>query len=201
MILRSRFRILAGLLTLVACQAANAQAGDSQKGRALSETCLGCHGVESLTNVYPTYKVPKLGGQYADYLTASLVGYRNKDRAHATMHSQAFHLTDEEMREISAYFEGLGAEEAAAKGTMPESASICTSCHGDTGKGISSAFPSLNGQHADYLVAAMNQYRSGERKNAIMAGFASNLSDEDIKALAEYYASQPGLSQPDRDGG
>ena len=197
--LRSRFRILAGLLTLVACQAANAQASD--RGRALSETCLGCHGVESLANVYPTYKVPLLGGQYADYITAALVGYKNKDRAHATMHSQAFHLTDEEMREISAYFEGLGADEAAAKGTMPEVASTCTACHGDTGKGINSAFPSLNGQHADYLVAALNQYRSGERKNAIMAGFAGNLSDEDIQALAEYYSSQAGLSQPERDGG
>ncbi|MEM7280424.1 MAG: c-type cytochrome [Pseudomonadota bacterium] len=202
MILRSRFRILAGIITLLVCQAAaNAQAGDTQRGRALSETCLGCHGVDTLTNVYPTYKVPKLGGQYADYIAASLNGYKSKDRAHATMHSQAFDLTADEMRDIGAYFESLGADESTAKGTMPEAASTCTACHGDTGKGISSAFPSLNGQHADYLAAALSQYKSGERKNAIMAGFVGTLSDDDIEALANYYASQPGLSQPERDGG
>ena len=56
-------------------------------------------------------------------------------------------------------------------------------------------FPQLAGQHADYLVKAMKDYKSGARKNAIMAPQAANLSLRDIEDLAEYFSSQPGLAQ------
>jgi cytochrome c553 len=71
---------------------------------------------------------------------------------------------------------------------------VCAACHGADGNSVAADFPKLAGQHADYLVAALHQYKSGKRKNAIMAGFAGTLSDKDMVDLAAYFSSQSGLS-------
>jgi len=71
----------------------------------------------------------------------------------------------------------------------------CAACHGADGNSATADFPRLAGQHADYLVKAMKDYKSGARKNAIMAPQAANLSLRDIEDLAEYFSSQPGLAQ------
>ena len=69
---------------------------------------------------------------------------------------------------------------------------ICQACHGADGNGIGDPqYPLLAGQYADYLAKALRDYKSGARQNAIMLGFASTLSDEDIDNLAAFYASQP----------
>jgi cytochrome c553 len=68
---------------------------------------------------------------------------------------------------------------------------VCQACHGVDGNGIGDPqYPLLAGQYADYLEKALRDYRSGDRANPIMAGFASTLSDEDIVNLAAYFASQ-----------
>lgn len=82
-------------------------AGDAARGAIVGETCLGCHGVTSYTNVYPTYKVPKLGGQHTEYLAASLKAYRSGERAHATMNAQAARLSDQDIEDIAAYFASI----------------------------------------------------------------------------------------------
>lgn len=69
----------------------------------------------------------------------------------------------------------------------------CTACHGPDGRGTAPIYPVLAGQHEEYLAYALRQYRSGERDNAIMAGFATTLSDADIADLAAWYASMDGL--------
>ena len=69
----------------------------------------------------------------------------------------------------------------------------CTACHGPDGRSTAPNYPILAGQHADYLARALFEYRSGDRKNAIMQGFAAALSDDDIKDLAAWFASQQGL--------
>ena len=74
-----------------------------------------------------------------------------------------------------------------------EKAKTCASCHGATGnESLDDTYPKLAGQHAEYLAKALRDYKSGERQNAIMAGFAGGLSDEDIDDLSAYFASQPG---------
>lgn len=74
-----------------------------------------------------------------------------------------------------------------------EKAKTCASCHGATGNdSLDDTYPKLAGQHPDYLAKALHDYKSGARQNAIMAGFASGLSDEDIDDLSAYYASQKG---------
>ena len=72
-----------------------------------------------------------------------------------------------------------------------EKAKPCAACHGADGNTtIDDAHPKLGGQHPDYLVQALKDYRSGARQNAIMKGFAENLSDQDIADLAVYFGSQ-----------
>lgn len=78
-------------------------AGDLQAGKSKAQTCLGCHGLPSYTNVYPTYHVPKLGGQHPEYIVAALKAYKNGDRNHATMRAQASSLSDQDMENVAAY--------------------------------------------------------------------------------------------------
>jgi cytochrome c553 len=74
-----------------------------------------------------------------------------------------------------------------------EKSKTCAACHGATGnESLDDTYPKLAGQHDDYLANALRDYRSGKRRNAIMAGFAAGLSDEDINDLAAFYASQEG---------
>ena len=79
-------------------------AGDASAGKTKAQTCLGCHGIASYNNVYPTYHVPKLGGQHPDYLVAALKAYRSGERQHRTMHAQAASLSAQDMADIAAYF-------------------------------------------------------------------------------------------------
>ena len=79
----------------------------SLPGKEKSETCLGCHAIPGYSNVYPSYRVPKLAGQNADYVIAALKAYRNKDRDHETMHANASALTDQDIIDIAKYFESL----------------------------------------------------------------------------------------------
>ena len=69
----------------------------------------------------------------------------------------------------------------------------CKACHGEGGISASPDFPNLAGQHADYMIAALNHYRNGKRKNPIMQGQVANLSHKDILDLTAYYSQQPGL--------
>jgi cytochrome c553 len=74
-----------------------------------------------------------------------------------------------------------------------EKSTTCAQCHGPDGNSSSPDFPKLAGQQEDYLVAALHQYKTGKRKNPIMAGFAANLSEKDMADLAAYFSSQQGL--------
>lgn len=83
---------------------------------------------------------------------------------------------------------------ANAKGNAEAGAKkseTCKACHGEAGaKPIQPDYPVLAGQHYDYIVAALTQYKAGKRKNALMNGFAAALKPEDIQDLAAYFSSQ-----------
>jgi cytochrome c553 len=174
-------------------------AADVSTGEQLAYTCHGCHGIADYKNAFPVYTVPKLGGQHVAYLVVALKAYANQERPHATMHAQAASLSDQDMQAVAQYLSG---QEIAAKGravgTVPKAAQTCIACHGTDGVGILPEYPNLTGQHPDYLEHSLKAYRSGQRKNAVMAGMASALKDEDIDALAEYYGrQQPSLCSTD----
>lgn len=95
-----------GLLGMLLTAGVHA-AGDPEAGRYKAQTCLGCHGVEGYDNVYPSYKVPKIGGQHAEYLVSALQAYANGQRDHATMEAQAGALSEQDMQDIAAYFASM----------------------------------------------------------------------------------------------
>lgn len=182
---------LAAVMGCVAAPQAQA-AGDAAAGKVLAYTCLGCHGIDNYKNAYPEYRVPKLGGQHPEYLVIALKAYASKERSHATMHSHAATLSDKDMEDVAAYLSGEVIKSSGAKpvGTAPAVVATCQACHGTDGVGIVGLYPTLSGQHPDYIEKALNDYRSGKRRNAVMGAFAQALKPEDIKAVARYFSQQ-----------
>ena len=86
----------------------------------------------------------------------------------------------------------FAAEGGGAPGkTVEDLAKPCAACHGADGNSTNAQYPRIAGQYHDYLARALQEYKSGDRKNAIMAGFVNTLSDSDIDKLARYYAEKP----------
>jgi cytochrome c553 len=169
--------------------------GDAKRGQALAYTCNGCHSIPNYKNVYPTYSVPKLRGQRPEYILAALKAYKSGERSHGTMHSQAASMSEQDMADAATYLAGptvltKSVNEAAAGVTPPKAAETCRACHGLNGVGITADFPTLSGQHEDYLVRALRDYQKGGRKNVIMAGQVAALTPDDIEQLAAYFARQ-----------
>ena len=174
--------------------------GDARRGARIGYTCFGCHGIADYRNVYPNYHVPKIGGQHEAYLVAALNEYRSGARRHPTMKGQAASMTPQDIRDVAAYFATSAPVKSVGPptGTAPPAAAVCAACHGADGVGILPEYPTLSGQHGDYIENALRGYRSGTRVNAIMQGFAAALKDEDAQALAAYFSHQaPALRTPE----
>lgn len=85
------------------------------------------------------------------------------------------------------------AEGGAAPGkSVQEIAKPCEACHAADGNGTAALYPRLAGQYHDYLARALHEYKSGDRKNPIMAGFVATLSEDEIQGLSRYFAGLPG---------
>ena len=174
-------------------------AGDPVSGAKVAYTCHGCHGIADYKNAYPVYSVPKLGGQHSAYIVNALKAYQSGERQHPTMHAQAITLSDKDLADVAAFLAGQQLRSSGRPvGTAPKVSQTCVACHGNDGVGIMPDYPNLAGQQEDYLVQALHAYKSGARKNAIMAGMAAPLKDPDIRELARYYAAQrPSLCATD----
>lgn len=198
MLNRTIFSLVATVL-LVAVSTSSYAGGDTERGALLADTCLGCHGIPGYRNAYPSYRVPKLGGLAEDYIVIALQGYRNETRGHPTMRAQAATLSDQDMQDIAAYFASQGElEQGKPRGGAQiargqEKAAVCAACHGQGGISATGNWPSLAGQHEDYLKNVLGQYKSGKRTDPVMAGQVMNLTDADIDDLAAYFAALPGL--------
>ena len=81
--------------------------GDATRGKGLTYTCRGCHGVEGYKNAYPSYHVPKLGGQSEVYLRNALLEYRGANRKHPTMQAQAESFSEQDIADIAAYLSSI----------------------------------------------------------------------------------------------
>ena len=189
------FALVASVATSPVTAQDAAAAGDARRGAVLADTCMGCHGIPGYRNAYPSFRVPKLGGQHPEYVVLALQGYKNQTRPHKTMHAQAASLSDQDMQDIAAFFASEGAIQKASglTGTPPAKAATCVACHGEGGISVAPNWPSLAGQHKDYLVHALGEYKSGSRKDPIMGSQAVGLTPAEITELATYFSSQSGL--------
>ncbi len=87
--------------------AAPSAAGNAEAGRTLAYTCQGCHGITGYKNAYPSYRVPKIGGQSAQYLAQALTEYREGKRKHPTMQAQSMSFSTQEIADLAAYLSTL----------------------------------------------------------------------------------------------
>ncbi len=195
-------------------QAAASAAAQSQGGAksldAKMAMCIGCHGIKGYQASFPeVHKVPMISGQNAKYIVAALTAYKNGDRKHPTMRGIAESLSEQDMKDIAAYYESHGKENGAALPEKPSkepSAQVaallqkaaCVSCHGaNFAKPIDPSYPKIAGQHADYMFVALKAYKEVNnpavgRNNAIMGAISKQFSNAELKALANYVASLEG---------
>jgi len=203
--------VLALFLTSVTATSAMAQEvdGDAKAGAGKIASCIGCHGIQGYQASFPEiYRVPKISGQNAGYISVAIVAYQKGDRKHPTMRGTATAMTEQDIADVAAYYEASGRKEGAvAPGKAPDGSAkvtalvqkgACTSCHGESfSKPIDPAYPKLAGQHADYLFVALKSYKTEGnatwgRNNAVMGGIAKQFSNAELKELAKYIAALPG---------
>lgn len=200
----------------VACVTGTAQAqapavqGDAKAGAAKVAMCIGCHGIEGYQASFPeVHKVPKISGQGAAYLAAALQAYQKGERKHPTMRGIADSLSEQDIADVSAYYEThvkAGSTAAPAKPSHEPSVKVaellkrgaCISCHGDNfSKPIDPSYPKIAGQHADYLYVALKSYKIEKnpqvgRSNGVMAGMVKQFTNQELKALAGYIGGLDG---------
>jgi cytochrome c553 len=180
--------------------------GDAERGSVLAETCRGCHGVPGAFNAYPAYRVPKLGGQNADYIEVALQGYRRGTRSHPTMQAQAATLSDQDIADLAAYFAGVPGEAETGKSSGSamqvaegrEKAMTCVQCHGQEGVAAAAQWPNLAGQHESYLLQAMTEYKTGGRNDMLMGPLVADLDEPTLESIAAFFAAQPLLHSTPR---
>lgn len=179
--------------------------GDPVAGKVKSQICQGCHGVDGNSS---DELIPKLAGQYEEYITKQLRNYQAGTRSHEIMNGMAAPLSDKDLADISAYFaiqpimkgNGLAPNEIGKKiflkGNISEMVMTCAYCHGNTGKGIdpsTAMYPVIGGQHKAYLLKQLKDFRNDDRMNSpnvIMNRILRSLSDSELEALAEYVSAQ-----------
>lgn len=171
--------------------------GDANRG---IPACVACHGAAGASTIGQN---PKLGGQHEAYLYKQLMNFKGPERKNAIMTSIASKLTDDEMKNISAYLHKQVAKPGAAKnkeivelgkqiyrgGIAEKGVPACAACHGPTGAGIPAQFARLGGQHQEYTNAQLMSFRNGTRKNSTqMMAISKRLSDDEMQAVSDYVA-------------
>ena len=189
------------LTVLLSTVAATASAADVAKGQAIAtQVCAACHTADGSRGSPAN---PILAGQHPEYLTKQLQEFKSGKRKNAIMAGFASTLSEDDMRNVAAFYASKSAKPGAAKdkdlaalgekiyrgGIADRSVPACAGCHSPNGAGIPAQYPRMAGQHADYTEAQLLAFRSGARaNNAQMTGVAAKMNDREIKAVSDYIA-------------
>jgi len=206
--MKSAAHLLSGLL--LAAFAAGASAADPApaaakpdlaKGQAkANEVCVSCHTNDGSRGSPAN---PILQGQHPEYLVKQLIEFKGDKRPSAVMKGFAQTLTEQDMKNVAAFYATKQAKPGFAKnkelvqlgekiyrgGLADRQIAACAGCHGPAGSGIPSQFPRLAGQHADYTEAQLVAFRNGSRPNSPqMTDIAKQMTDRELKAVSDYLA-------------
>jgi len=182
------------LAAYYASQTARPQArkpsGDTALGERLSANCGSCHGLKGHTLNAET---PALAGQDSQYLLTALKAYRNGSRAHAQMREMLAAVKESDLVHIAAFYAAQtpAAEPVKAALTATEWAERCDRCHGPAAAPANMVVPYIEAQPRTYLARVLRAYRDGHRHQSAMHAMGMPLSDADIEAISDYYASLP----------
>jgi cytochrome c553 len=185
------------MLTVSAEVLAEAPAQKSAE-QTINNVCAACHGADGNSAITLN---PKLAGQHPEYLEKQLTEFKSGKRANAVMSGMAAGLSEQEIKDIAAYFAAkkltLGQATKNGAGSLGEKiyrggiaatgVPACAACHSPNGAGLPKQFPRLGGQHADYTLAQLKTFRTGERANApMMMAIAAKMTDAEMAAVADY---------------
>jgi len=166
----------------------------------VTNVCAACHASDG-NSVSPAN--PVLAGQHGDYIAKQLANFKSGERKNPIMLGMAASLSPQDMKNLGAYFETQKPKNRVAKnpalvklgqqiyrgGVLARGIAACASCHGPNGSGVPAQFPRVAGQYPEYTTAQLQAFRAGERANDpnnMMRSIAGRLSDQEIKAVAEY---------------
>ena len=169
--------------------------------------CSACHGQSGEGR--PDAGYPRLAGLNADYLLQQLNDFASGARASDIMHPVAKALSEDERKAMAAFYASAAAKKAPAgqkpdqklrtagaalaeRGLWAKGIPACGQCHGPDGQGVGNTFPRLAGQSSAYIIAQLTSWKDGKRTNDplhLMTGIASKLDDQQIAAVADYYAA------------
>jgi len=179
---------------------------DSSKGQQIASTvCVACHAADGNS---PAAANPKIAGQFPEYLRKQLQNFKapagkKAERENPLMAGMVANLSDEDMRNVAAYFASQRLKPESAKnkdlaargqklyrgGNAATGVAACAGCHGPDGAGIPGQYPRLSGQFAAYLESQLVAFKTGTRANdpnGMMRAVAARMSEAEIKAVAEY---------------
>ena len=174
---------------------------DLGKGGASSaQVCAACHTADGSRGAPAN---PIIAGQHAEYLVKQLVEFKANKRKNPVMNGMAAPLSEEDIRNVSAFYAAKTAKPGFAKskdtvalgekiyrgGIAERNVPACAGCHGPSGSGMPAQYPRLGGQHGDYVEAQMVAFRSGARGNSPqMVAVAAKMNDKEIKSVSDYIA-------------
>ncbi|HEY1128284.1 MAG TPA: c-type cytochrome [Roseateles sp.] len=180
--------------------AASAKPDIGKGGTIASQVCAACHTADGSRGSPAN---PILQGQHPEYLAKQLAEFKSGKRKNAIMSGMAAPLSEEDIRNVSAFYAGKTAKPGFAKnkdtvmlgekiyrgGIAERNVPACAGCHGPTGSGLPAQYPRLGSQHGDYVEAQMTAFRSGARaNNPVMTTVAAKMNDAEIKAVSDYIA-------------
>lgn len=206
--MKSHFKSLLALLAaaamatpLAASESKPAAKADLVKGEAIAtQVCSACHTADGSRGSAAN---PIIQGQHPEYLVKQLTEFKSGKRDNAIMKGMASALSEDDMKNVAAFYASKQPKPGAARnkelvalgekiyrgGIQDRNIAACAGCHSPNGAGIPSQYPRLGGQHADYTVKQITDFRDGKRgNNAIMTQEVAKMNDREIKAVADYIA-------------
>ena len=198
---KSLILLLSAIAAAMFAHVAPAQ-GDAAAGEAKSALCATCHGPDGNSELAIN---PKIAGQNARYMIKQMQDFKSGARPGPIMAAMVINLSDEDIEDLAAYYAAqtptlLGADPDSAElaeslyrsGVKDLEVSACSACHSPTGTGNAPAgFPALGGQHPEYTLQQLRDFRSGTRANdqdGMMRLVTKRLTDPELEALANYLA-------------
>lgn len=162
-------------------------AGDPAAGRKVANMCRTCHGIDGMAQI-PI--APNIGGEPETYLESQLMAFKSGAREHEMMSVVAAGLTAQQIADVAAWYGSHSASASLPEGVSEADApEACVSCHGADGIALLPEAPNLAGEVNIYIDTQLKAFRTGKRKHDIMSSIAAEMTDEDIRAVADWYAA------------
>ncbi|WP_300029207.1 c-type cytochrome [uncultured Roseobacter sp.] len=185
--MRRVFALVLGGLMLAGGSAQTETAGDPAAGRKVAGMCGTCHGRDG----YATIPIaPHIGGEPEAYLAAQLTAFKNGTREHEMMTVVAAGLSAQQIADVSAWYAAHSATATLPEGVSADAApDACVACHGADGISLVPDAPNLAGEVNIYIDTQLKAFRIGKRQHEIMSEVAADLTDQQIRAIADWYSA------------